>query len=169
MKISLATAVSITDLSENTLRRRIAQGVMTRTIEEGSNGRSMITFDTLKAECCFPLNDDDILLIEEADQGNSEAQNDLALLFLSHKKPRKAIYWLELAIKQKNKDAMHWLGRCYIEGNGITQDENLGLMWLAKAAAEGHFISREIMQLIRQKVMNRAEVPSIAIVDLPRQ
>lgn len=161
MKISLATAVSITDLSENTLRRRIAQGIMTRTIEEGSNGRSMISFDILKAECCFPLNDDDLTLIKEADQGISEAQNDLALLFLSHKKPRKAIYWLKLAIKQQNKDAMHWLGRCYIEGNGIAPDENLGLMWLAKAAAEGHFISREMMQSIRQKIISGPKVPSI--------
>lgn len=153
MKISLASAALLTNLSENTLRRRIANGVMIRTIEDAPNGRSMIPFDAIESECCVPLEEGDLELIAKADQGNSEAQNDLALLFLSHAKPKKAVYWLELAIKQKHTDAMHWLGRCYIEGNGVVQDANLGFMWLSRAAAEGHIISREIMRAIQQKII----------------
>ena len=153
MKISLASATLLTDLSENTLRRRIANGVMVRTIEDRPNGRSMIPFNAIESECCIPLEKGDIELITEADQGNAEAQNDLALLFISHAKPKKAIYWLELAIKQKHTDAMHWLGRCYLEGNGVAQDANLGFMWLSRAAAEGHIISRKIMRIIQQKII----------------
>jgi len=78
----------------------------------------------------------------------------MALLFLSHKKSKNAVYWLELAIKQKHSDAMHWLGRCYIEGNGIDKNENLGLMWISKAAAEGHIISSEMMKAIRHKILS---------------
>lgn len=154
MKISLASATLLTDLSENTLRRRIANGVMVRTIEDGPNGRSMIPFDAIRPECCIPLEKEDHELIAEADQGDAAAQNDLALLFLSHAKPGKAVYWLELAIKQKHTDAMHWLGRCYMEGNGVARDENLGLMWLSRAAAEGHIISREMLQAFRNKVLS---------------
>jgi hypothetical protein len=153
MKISLASATSLTDLSENTLRRRIAQGVITRTIEDGPNGRSMIPFESIRHECCFAIKEDDLELIAAADQGVAAAQNDLALLFLSHSKAKQAIYWLELAIKQKNTDAMHWLGRCYIEGTGLARDENLGLMWLARAAAEGHIISGKMMEAIRQRAL----------------
>ena len=153
MKISLASAILLTDLSENTLRRRIAAGVMVRTIEDRPNGRSMIPFDAIKSECCIPLEEGNFELITKADQGNAEAQNDLALLFLSCAKPKKAVYWLELAIKQKHTDAMHWLGRCYIEGNGVVQDENLGFMWLSRAAADGHIISRKMMRTICQKII----------------
>lgn len=128
---------------------------MTRTIEPGPNGRSMVPFEAVWPECCVPIQKDDFELIAQADAGNAEAQNDLALLFFSHARPKKAIYWLELAIKQKHTDAMHWLGRCYIEGNGLLRDENLGLMWLSRAAAEGHIISQEMMQDIKQKILGQ--------------
>ena len=131
---------------------------MVRTIEDVPNGRSMIPFDAVRSECCIPLEKEDLELIAEADQGDAAAQNDLALLFLSHAKPGKAVFWLELAIKQKHTDAMHWLGRCHIEGNGVAQDENLGLMWLARAAAQGHVISQEMMGSIRQKVLQPGNV-----------
>ena len=71
-----------------------------------------------------------------------EAQNELALFFLANDKPEGAIYWLELAAKQGHADAMHWLGRCYIEGKGLAQNVDMGIMWLSKAAASGHIISR---------------------------
>ena len=153
MKISLASAVSVTNLSENTFRRRIANGMLMRTIEEGPNGRSMIQFDAITGDCCIPLERDDLEVVIEADQGNADAQNDLALLFLSHAMPKKAVYWLELAAKQKHTDAMHWLGRCYIDGNGVTHDENLGFMWLSRAAAGGHIISKEMMQAFRESAL----------------
>ena len=109
MKISIATAMSLTDLSENTFRRRIASGAIVRTMEEGTNGRSLISFDAIRRECYIPFREDELELIKNADGGTPEAQNDLALLFLSHNRPKNAIYWLEIASKQQNTDAMHWL------------------------------------------------------------
>lgn len=153
MKISLASATSLTNLSENTLRRRIAAGQIIRTIENSPNGRSMIPFDAIRDECCIPIHDEDLELIAAADQGGGEAQNDLALLFLSQGHPKNAIYWLELAIKQKHTDAMYWLGRCYTDGNGVLREENIGLMWLARAASEGHVISQEMMRTLKQKIV----------------
>jgi TPR repeat protein len=64
------------------------------------------------------------------------------LLFLANQQPASALYWLELAAGQGHTDAMHWLGRCHIEGNGLPKNEELGIMWLSKAAAHGHLISR---------------------------
>ena len=126
---------------------------MTRTIEAVPNGRSMIPFAEIRAECCIPVQEDDLALIAEADNGKAGAQTDLALLFLSNGRPKNALHWLELAVKQKDTDAMHWLGRCYIEGTGLSRDENLGIMWLSRAAAEGHVISQEMMQGFRQKAL----------------
>ena len=43
------------------------------------------------------------------------------------------------------------LGRCHIDGNGVLQDENIGIMWLAKAAAHGHAVSQAQMQAMLDK------------------
>ncbi|MGZ5028874.1 MAG: hypothetical protein ACXV9T_16965, partial [Methylobacter sp.] len=64
-------------------------------------------------------------------------------------KQKSAVYWLELAAKQSLADAMHLLGRCYLEGNGLAKDENLGIMWIAKAASLGHPIALAQIQSIR--------------------
>jgi hypothetical protein len=149
--ISIASAITLTEWSESTFRRRIADGTLTRYVEPGPSGRAMVDLDAIQSHACIPLNEDDGSLIQDADSGNASAQNDLALLFLANSKPRAAIYWLELAAKQDYPDAMHWLGRCHIDGNGVLQNENLGMMWLAKAAAHGHAISQAQVQAMRDK------------------
>jgi hypothetical protein len=149
--ISIAAAITLTEWSESTFRRRIADGALTRQFEPGPGARALVDLEAIKPHACIPLEEEDSQLIQDADTGNAEAQNDLALLFLANSKPRAAIYWLELAAKQDYPDAMHWLGRCHIDGNGVLQDENLGMMWLAKAAAQGHAISQAQMQAMRDK------------------
>lgn len=155
--ISIASAITLTEWSESTFRRRIADGYLMRQFESGPSGRAMVDLDAIKSQACIPLEEEDYSLIQDADIGNAEAQNDLALLFLANNKPRSAIYWLELATKQDYPDAMHWLGRCYIDGNGVLQDENLGMMWLAKAAAHGHAISQAQMQTMLARFTDKAK------------
>ena len=46
---------------------------------------------------------------------------------------------------------MHWLARCYLDGNGVAPDEYLGLMWLSRAAAHGHLISQGQLQAMRDR------------------
>ena len=115
----------------------------------------MIPFDAIKDQIVIPLDHDELDLLEQADLGDAEAQNCIALIFLANAKAESAIYWLELAAKQEHPDAMHWLARCYIDGKGIMKDENLGMMWLAKAAANGHTISEVQMQSIRNSLVLR--------------
>ena len=149
--ISIASAITLTEWSESTFRRRIADGTLARHVEPGPSGRAMIELDAIKPHACIPLEEEDSSLIQDADTGKAEAQNDLALLFLANSKPRAAIYWLELAAKQDYPDAMHWLGRCHIDGNGVLLDDNLGMMWLAKAAAHGHAVSQAQMKAMLDK------------------
>jgi len=153
--ISIATVINITDQSERTLRRRISEGVLPRASDEKNSHKTMIPFEAILSQVVIPFSQEDIALVEKADDGEAEAQNDLGLLFLSHNKAENAAYWFELAAKQDYADAMHWLGRCYLEGQGVTKDENLAMMWLAKAAAYGHEISKAQMQGIRDSVLKR--------------
>ena len=124
---------------------------MVEVVETGGNGKSMLHLESIEAHIAIPLAPEDFTLVQQADGGDAAAQNDLALIFLAGGKPRGAIYWLELAARQDYADAMHWLARCYLDGNGVVADDNLGIMWLAKAAAHGHVISQGQLQAMRDR------------------
>jgi TPR repeat protein len=100
----------------------------------------------------IPIDVADFPLIASADAGDPESQNDLAMLLLIHNSKEQAVYWFEKSAKQNYPDAMHWLGRVYIDGLGNEKNENLGLMWLAKAASHGHVISSAQMESIRNNI-----------------
>ncbi|MDP3588968.1 MAG: hypothetical protein Q8R54_00305 [Methylobacter sp.] len=147
--VSLHTATTLTEWSERTIRRRVADGSLKCAANNEAQYKTMICFDSIKHDICIALNPDDIELIKSADSGDAKAQNDLALLFLEHNKLKSAVYWLELATKQNFTDAMHLLGCCYLEGNGLPKDDSLAMMWIAKAASLGHSIALAQIQSIR--------------------
>ena len=148
--VSLQTATLLTGLSRRTLSRRITDGTLKCTSSEKDQYNIiMISLDSIKNDIGIPLNPDDIELIKAADAGKPEAQNDLGVLFLENNKPQSAIYWLELAAKQDFVNAMHLLGNCYLKGNGLAKDNNLALMWIAKAASLGHPIAVAQIKSIR--------------------
>lgn len=151
--ISVATAISLTGWSESTMRRRIADGVVTRRLEAGENGRSMMDLESIMPHLDLPLENGDVELILAADGGVAEAQTDLALKFLLNNNAKGALYWLELSVKQDYANAMYYLGRCYIEGAGVARDENVGLIWLLKAAVGGHVIARAQMQQVKERLV----------------
>jgi hypothetical protein len=149
--ISLAAAITLTEWSERTFWRRFADGSVKRELDNGGNGKSMVHLESIAAHITVPLAPGDMALVRQADRGDAAAQSDLGLIFLASGKPRGAIYWLELAAKQDYADAMHWLARCYLDGNGVAPDEHLGLMWLSRAAAHGHRISQGQLQVMRDR------------------
>jgi uncharacterized protein len=147
--VSLQAAATLTGWSERTLRRRIADGTLQCAGGDEAPYKTMISFDSIKDNLCISVDADAIELIEKADAGDANAQNDLAVLFLENNQPKSAVYWLELAAKQDFADAMQWLGRCYLEGKGLPKDNNLALMWIARAASLGHPIAIAQIESIR--------------------
>jgi TPR repeat protein len=139
--VSLQAATTLTEWSMRTLRRRLADGTLQCAADNEAHYKTMICFDSIKHDICIALDPDDIEVLQAADAGDAKSQNDLALLFLDNDKMKSAAYWLELAAKQNFTDAMHLLGCCYLEGNGLPKDDNLAIMWIAKAASLGHSIA----------------------------
>jgi uncharacterized protein len=154
--ISIAAVMALTGQSERTLRRKIADGTLPK-LEVGSLNKIMIPVEAIQAQLCFPVQESDWGLVLRADAGEADAQTDLALLLLSHDKPGAAIPWLEQAAKQGSAEAMHWLGRIHVDGLGVGRDDDMGMMWLAKAAAAGSLISQRQMQSIRDRLTNEPE------------
>jgi TPR repeat protein len=143
--ISLDTACALSALSKSTWWRRIAKGDFTR-VADDARGRAMLLWSEVAPHVCIAIAPEDQALVLQADAGQAEAQDDLGQLFSAAGKHQAAFYWFQLAAGQGQADAMQWLGRCYISGEGVKQDDNLGLMWLAKAAALGHEIAQGQMK-----------------------
>ncbi|SHH52623.1 tetratricopeptide repeat protein [Massilia sp. CF038] len=150
--ISVAAALSLTTWSESTMRRRIAEGTVTRRMESCANGRAMVDFASIRPHVVLPLDDTDLALIKAADDGAAWAQSDLALHFLFYQQPKAGRYWLELAAKQNFPSAMYFLGRCYTDGIGVVKNENEGLIWILRAAVLGDPVAAAQMQHVRDTV-----------------
>jgi TPR repeat protein len=147
--ITLAAATTLTEWSERTFWRRFTDGSIERITR---NGKVVVRFDAIAAHVCIPLAEEDLLVLECADSGDAAAQTDLALLFLEHRKAKGALAWLGLAAKQNDASAMYLLGRFYIDARGADKNENLGLMWLSKAACHGSELAVAAMQAIRERL-----------------
>ncbi len=146
--VSLATTIAITELSRRTWWRRISAAAVQR-LDNDSRGRTMLCWADVLPRICIPMNADDHALVFRADNGDADAQNDIGQLFFVAEKYDVAHYWLQQAVGQDHADAMQWLACCYVAGRGVPKDNNLALMWLAKAAAHGNVIARGQMQGLR--------------------
>lgn len=144
--------MTLTEWSERTVRRRLADGALKCADDSGPYNKTLICFSSIQQDVCIPLSIDDFELIELADSGHAASQNDLALLFFAHGKPKSAMVWLEVAAKQSFPDAMQWLGECYLRGECVGRDEHLAIMWIAKAASLGHSIAMAQMKSMQPRV-----------------
>jgi TPR repeat protein len=149
--VSLQTALTLTEWSERTMRRRLAEGILQTVKSALTANKVLISLQDLQADTCIPLPDENLKLLLEADKGDADAQNDLALIFLAHGKYKSAVYWLEAAAKQNCADAMHLLGCCYLTGEGLVKDDNLAMIWIAKAASLEHSIACAQMKKLATK------------------
>ncbi|WP_426169928.1 tetratricopeptide repeat protein [Pseudoduganella sp. S-14] len=158
-QIKISTAITLTGWSKRTFWRRFADGSVERGAEHVKvNEISTVVLDSILPHLSVTLTAEDLQLVLEADAGHPLAQCDLALLFRGLEKHKEALYWLELAIKQGDVSAMHWMGRSYVEGTGVLKDEYIGLMWIAKAAAGGHAVSQaQVSGLINGAIAKRSE------------
>ncbi|WP_426166278.1 tetratricopeptide repeat protein [Polaromonas sp. DSP2-3-2b2] len=152
--ISLDATIAITALSRRTWWRRISQGTINR-VSDDERGRAMLSWAEVVSHICLPMEPDDLGFILRADAGQADAQNDIGQLFSIAGKHESALYWLQHAVRQDHPDAMQWLGGCYLRGAGVPKDENLGLMWIAKAASHNHVIAQAQIDALRPKGVKR--------------
>lgn len=144
VSISLDTAAIVTERNKRTWRRRIDDGLATRLDDAG--GRTMVSIVDVAPLIPLEMTPEDLRYLTEADAGSAEAQDDMGQLFLAAGRHAIAIYWLDLAARQDYPNAMQCLGQCYAAGTGVPKDENLAIMWIAKAAAHGHLIAQAQMK-----------------------
>jgi hypothetical protein len=166
--ISLDTLVAISTWSRRTWWRRISSTEVRR-LPDDARGRVMLAWDSVHHHVPLPLSPQDLQLMFRADAGDMAAQNDFGQHLFLLDRPAAAIYWIEQAARQGCADAMQWLGVAHATGHGVERNEYLALMWIARAAAQGHVIARaQADGLLGPAALARAPPGTIAGCDFSR-
>ncbi len=81
---------------------------------------------------------------EAAEDGNTTAMNELAMLYLNgdddmdvEPDPEKAVYWFNKLAETGDSNAMFNLGLLYAKGHGVNRDFKKAAEWMGKAADAG--------------------------------
>src|SRR5258706_1306091 len=86
------------------------------------------------------------LLEPLAEQGNAEAESQLAQMYLLglgvNKNLNKAIKLLRMAAAHGNEKAQYNLGGAYASGEGVPWNEGEAVSWFLKAAAQGDSLAQ---------------------------
>jgi hypothetical protein len=155
IQVSITLAASLVDRSERTVGRWLDR----KTGEKVSLDRLVEVAKANDSQLVIPLDGpEDLAMLLKVDEGlrargheTAAAFTDLALAFLQAGAHAPAVSWLTRAADD-SPEAMHWLGRCYLEGLGVAADYDTGMMWLHKAAAAGHIISKAQTAAQRAKI-----------------
>jgi TPR repeat protein len=107
------------------------------------NGLGDLSKDIAKANEWF---------LKSANQGNSDSQFWLGEnLYLSGNK-KEAFQWTQKASFNGSTDAQFNLGVMYLNGEGVSKDESLGVAWLIISATNGKDKAKEFIDLLRPKL-----------------
>jgi len=110
----------------------------------------MLAWEDVAPHLRIGLSDEDLVVLQQADDDIAEAQNDIGLLLVAEGHYEAGLFWVQQAAEKGFPDAMQYLGRAYASGEGVKRDENLAIMWIAKAAANGHSIAQKQMCSLRK-------------------
>ncbi|NCC37337.1 MAG: sel1 repeat family protein [Chloroflexia bacterium] len=153
-QISVQTAMLLTGLSERSVWRRVAAAVHAEGAQAGArSGKagSRITLERLQKDIAIAMTPEDMLVIQQAEQGDGVAQTEVAIMLMEVDRPELALPWLHRAAEQGYGDAMHLYGQCHILGEGTALNEPMGAHWIARAAASGHPIALQQVLTLRSR------------------
>ncbi len=147
--VTLGTAMAVTGLAKRTVWRRVAgRPEWKRNVDEPLQ-RAQVALEALQEDLLVRVETaDDLAVIVGADSGDADAMTDLALMLREAGEDAAALPWLQAAADAGHPDAMHWIGRALVTGDGMPTDQATGLAWIRKSAAAGHVISQQQVDAI---------------------
>lgn len=161
--VSLNMAASITGVSKRTLWRRIADGAV-RAYAGGAGEKTLVDVAELRQAACIPLADEDVELLFAADNNRAEAQCELGLMFLAAERTDDALVWLRQAADKYYGEAMYWVARLQLEGEGMEQDTDAARRGFERAADYGHVLARHALEGLAAWMQDESLDP-VAVVD----
>lgn len=152
ISISLDTAARLLGQTKRHIRRRIAEGSLVKVNSSDVHGRTHIPFDAIRMDIGYPLTDEDISAIVQADTGDPVAQQEVALFFLEFGDTERALIWLQMSALSGCADAMLMLGECYIEGLAMPGNGMPAIQWIERAAETGMMLAVGTLAALKWRV-----------------
>lgn len=116
------------------------------------------------ASACHHVQMDEFsLLMEEAEAGSKEAQNDLGCYYFDNQDYQEAFKWFQKSAEQDFITAYFNLGRCYLNGLGVEQDIEQAITNYKIAAEKGMSDAEIILGCIYQDDRLEPYVPEESI------
>lgn len=145
--ISLNTASALTGIAKRTLWRYIQDGRL-KTACDLSDTKTHVELSDALALNATQLTPEQIGLALAADSGDAIAQCELALWLLDCQRLTLARDWFAQSARSGYPDAMCWLARTYLSGEGVELNLETGVQWLDKAAHKGHPLGQALYQFL---------------------
>lgn len=154
--------------SERTVRRWCDEGTL-HLVGSDSAGRALVALeqvlDMLDAlGAAAPCGGDAQLprqqwmrLVLDADAGDADALAGLGTQLLHEGRVAGAVSLLQEAAQLQHADAMHWLSHCHLHGLGVERNADLALMWLHRAASQGHAVARAQSLALRRLALDSVD------------
>ncbi|MTW22092.1 sel1 repeat family protein [Allochromatium palmeri] len=146
--ISLSTAVALTGLTKRTLWRYIESGRLTVATPTAPGEKAHVHLQDILTLSGLTVAPEDHPTLVDADRGDPIAQCDLAIL-LMNQRPADAIPWFQRSANAFYPDAMCWLARAYLSGQGIECNLETGVQWIDKAAHKGHPLGQALHDFLQ--------------------
>ena len=146
--ISLSTAATLTGLTKRTLWRHIDSGRLTVANPNEPGEKAHVHLEEILALSGLTIDPEYHPTIVDADRGDPIAQCDLGIHLLMNNRPADAIPWFERSANAFYPDAMCWLGRAYLSGNGVELNLETGVQWIDTAARKGHPLGQAMHQFL---------------------
>jgi len=148
MEIGLSLAARLAGKTVKTMQRWCDEERLSRQVDR--RGKLMVPLREVLRIAQLDLEKSEWSLVIRAGEGDPEAQCELGIIFLEHRKPEIAFFWFNDAAQLRHPEAMHWLAQFYFSGKmGAPHDVPAGLEWLEKAAKHGHVIARAQLASLR--------------------
>ena len=157
--------------SERTVRRWCDEGTL-RLVGSDAAGRALVALEQVldmldglgaQAPCDGETQlprDRWMRLVLDADAGDDDALACLGTQLLHEGRAAGAVSLLQEAAQLQHADAMHWLCHCHLRGLGVARDPDLALMWLHRAAAQGHVLARAQARALRRLSLREPPAPA---------
>ena len=146
--ISLSTAVALTGLTKRTLWRYIDSGRLTVANPTEPGEKAHVHLEKILSLSGLTIDPEYHPIIVDADRGDPIAQCDLGILLLMNQRPADAIPWFQRSANAFYPDAMCWLARAYMSGDGVERNLETGVHWIDKAACKGHLLGQAMQQFL---------------------
>ncbi len=150
--VSLDTAARLIGQTKRHIRRRIAEGSLTKVSSSDLFGRTHISLDAIRVNIGYPLTNEDISNIVKADAGDALAQEEVAIFFLEAGNQERALAWLQISAKNGCADAMLMLGENYLAGQTEIGTVEAGLYWLERAAMTGMLLAKQTLEGLKDQL-----------------